>query len=183
MVCTSFDRHVRLVRALWSIFNYMDSKIKTGRVRLISFFISLIPCLMYTWSELKSDRFEYLNLEKYGIVTEVVSEYRSNWDSHYYYFYFITENGQKIEKQGKCPDATRFNEFYKNLKVIYDPLNPELFMEYPYFENYSFSYKVFFYLILLTIVLSLIGSGILTFIYVGLIKGEIKNIKLHNNRQ
>ena len=156
------------------------SKKYVKRIRRRIFLICLIPAFLYGYSEFKKDTKEYNLLKSVGEVTEVTSEFKEHWDTDYYYFYFIASNGQKVESSGKCGDKERFDSFYKDLKVVYNPSNPEQYMEYPYFEDYSVNYKIFFYLILLTLILAGMGSSVISFIYLA-IKGQIK-ITPHNTR-
>lgn len=155
------------------------SKKHVKRIRRKIFLICLIPAFLYGYSEFKKNTNEYILLKSIGEVAEVTSEFRENWDTDYYYFYFIASNGQKVESSGKCGDKERFDSFYKNLKVVYNPSNPEQYMEYPYFEDYSVNYKIFFYLILMTLIIAGIGSTFITMIYLA-IKGQ--KITPHTHR-
>src|SRR5690606_8698466 len=156
---------------------YSKKHVKQIRRRL--FLICLLPAFLYGYSEFKKDTNEYNLLKSVGEVAEVTSEFKEHWDTDYYYFYFIASNGQKVESSGKCGDKEHFDSFYKDLKVVYNPSNPEQYMEYPYFEDYSVNYKIFFYLILVTLIVAGIGSTFITMIYLA-IKGQIK-FTPHNN--
>ena len=143
-----------------------NTKHKKWKIRLISLLIVLIPSFLYSWSEFKKDYQEYLILKDRGIVVDAISEFRPSWDVDYYYYYFITDKGEKIEKQGKLADESKFNDYYNDLKVIYDPRNPHSFMEYPYYLKYPLGYKIVFYLVFMTLFFAIMGAGILSSIYV-----------------
>lgn len=128
------------------------------------FLICLLPAVLYGYFHFKnkneSENEIYNRLKAKGIITIVNSNFQEHWDADYYYFYFVTDNGQKIEKSGKCGNKETFNKDYKNLNVIYNPSNPKEFMEYPKFQIYSTSFPVF-WLIILSLFYSLSGSVII----------------------
>lgn len=104
------------------------------------------------------DYSKYTKLKKTGVVAETNAEFiPGKITVDYYTFSFSTTDGQVITETGKCGDRERFDEFYSDLKVVYDPEDPNEYLEKPYFDHYSLGYKIIFYFGLY----GLIGSVIL----------------------
>ena len=122
--------------------------IKRNTKLIIGYFLSLIVGLLLGYHEYYKDYTNYIDLKLNGVIVDTKSELKPKiFGSQYCDYYFITNSGEIIKKSVKC-DKDRFEKFYKNLKVIYNPLKPKGFMEYTYFANYSISYKIFFYSLL-----------------------------------
>ena len=140
----------------------MLAKIRHPKILLISLI------LMYGLStfQFNQDYSNYKTLENRGVVSETTSEFiPKKIDVDYYKFSFSTPDGHIITETGKCGDKKRFDEFYSNLEVVYDPTNPNNYLEKPYFDNYSLGYKVFFYFGLYGMVGTMVLYGLLRIIY------------------
>jgi len=135
-----------------------------------------LPALIYSYFHFKNQNGNsnelFYKLKANGIITNVNSEFQKHWDTDYFYYYFITQNGKKVEKSGKCGNMETYNKDYKYLKVIYNPEKPSENMEYPYFLRYSTGYP-FFWMIISTFFYALFVSVIMLFGYLT-ITGQLK---------
>ncbi len=138
-------------------------KIKRPKIFILSLAVS------YSLSSFQfyQDYSLYENLTQSGIVVNTNAEFvPKKFDVDYYKFTFKTLNGQIISKSGKCGGKEHFDEYYKNLQVVYNPKNPEDYLEKPNFDNYSLGYKIFFYFGLYGFCGTLITYGFLNIIII-----------------
>jgi hypothetical protein len=110
------------------------------------------------------DRIDHLQFQNKGKIAIASSTYSKQWSGDYANFSFTTDKGQIIEHSQKCGSKNTFDKEYANMKVIYNPENPEDFQNYYDFNNYSLTYRVFFffgiYLTFLTFFLYILDRNI-----------------------
>lgn len=140
----------------------LTQKKELNRLKNKMFLICFLPVLFITWNMYINDLSKYELLKDRGVKTEAISEFIPGGN---YKYFFITPEVVRIDKQGKCSSLEKYNSFYEYLQVIYDPQEPSVYMEYPYFKNYSIVFKIFFFLIITLIIDSFISSIIATIIW------------------
>ncbi len=127
--------------------------------------LSIILIYGLSTYQFQQDYSKFKTLRERGIITETTAKFLpKKIDADCYKFSFVTADGQTISETGKCGDKKKFDEFYSNLEVIYDPNNPNVYLEKPYFDNYSLPYKIFFF-ILYGLIGTMVLYGIIKTIY------------------
>jgi len=127
------------------------------------FYIVAPIAFLFFLQDFLNNNSNYNDLKVKGIVTKVTASFITNFLGDSYYYYFITNNGVKIERSGKCHDEEGFNKQYKNLKIIYNPDNPNVFLEYQDFLDYNIFSKIFLLLfctVFLTVWVGIVIRGI-----------------------
>ncbi len=100
---------------------------------------------LYLRNEKQKENEIYKRLKTNGEIIKINAAFLKHWDMTYAHYNFIARNGQLVERVRKSANYEEFEKEYRNLYVIYNLEDPEEFMEYPSFLNYSTRIGWFFF--------------------------------------
>ena len=121
-----------------------------GKQKYIFLAILTVICTIIVFSQYQSQKNKHERLLRIGQKVNITAKPYSSWGVDYVNYYFITNQGQRIEDIRKC--GTTFHE-YINATAIYNPENPEEYDLSVDFDRYYPAWRVVFFLIYLPVMI------------------------------
>jgi hypothetical protein len=119
----------------------------TSKYKLRLAFILFIGCGIILFCQLISYKNEHERLLAIGESTNINSSYYTSWGEERVKYFFVTKDGQRIDRNEKCGTKSGFVK-YINAKAIYNPGNPNDFELDFDFYNYSLKRTIILFFLL-----------------------------------